>query len=120
MSTDPTQKSLAASAGENIVQREFTDIWEEVVGVSSAVWNFIEPTVKSDVSTAIQAFSPEVLAIILSLASTDQTGEAKRAAAFSQIIAQAEAMGITLLTSVVNTLIELALQNLKATGQVPA
>jgi hypothetical protein len=87
----------------------------KILGMAEAFWAAIEPALKSDVQELLAQIMPLAVAAVSSLATdSSKSGAQKRDAAYSQIASAAEAAGISAGASVINTAIELAVQQVNA------
>lgn len=102
----------------NFVQRMFLSLWVEVTGLSKAFWSDFEPVLVSDAGKALQALLPLALPIVLGLATSGKTGSEKQSEAVTALEAAAAQAGVATAADLLNTTVEFALQNLKATGQI--
>lgn len=117
--SETTNQKRKKNPMSNIISSFITKIFEELTGLSAAVWNFLEPILKSESGKLLGQILPLTETVVLSLAPGTQDGAAKRASAFSQITSAAESAGIAATTSIINTAIELSVQKL-ATAPVAA
>ena len=86
-----------------------------VLGVSKSLAAFFIPILTGAVATSLETLLPAALTIVAELALNNQLGNAeKRAAALTSLEKVAVDSGIKCGVSVLNTAIEVALQNLKA------
>jgi len=87
----------------------------KILGISSAVLNFLLPILKSAIAGSLERLLPLALQIVTELAVNNQLGNAeKRGVAVSRLADAAKAEGITASVSLVNFAIEAAVQKLKA------
>jgi len=96
----------------------FLKLWAWVTGSSVKLYQFLAPILASNTAELLTVLSPIALDIVQSLATSGKSGAEKRAAAFEQIEVAAIAQGIKASASVINTAIELSVQNLQATKQL--
>lgn len=96
------------------------NIIARILGISGAVWNYIEtyvfPVLKSAAGTALVQLAPAALQAVKDAAARGGSNQDKFNYAFDQIKAAAVVNGVAVGASVLNTLIENALQQLKASG----
>jgi hypothetical protein len=90
----------------------FKDLWNKFI---VAFNEFIEQAFSEATKIAIGMFSAFALKVVIELAATDLTSTAKRAEAFKKIKDEAIKQGKTLSDSVINLLIELAVEKYKTT-----
>ena len=91
-------------------------ILASVLGVSKSLAAFFIPILTGAVATSLETLLPAALSIVTELALNNQLGNAeKRALALGKLQNIAADSGIKCGVSVLNTAIELALQNLKTT-----
>lgn len=90
-------------------------MWAKIRLIFSKLWDFIGPTITILSQAAIQEFTPIAIDAVRAAAqyATDND-EKKRDIAVKQIKDAAKAKGKTLADSVINLLIEMALQKVKA------
>lgn len=93
------------------------DEFHKVEGGVAAFVNKFEPVVESDIDALIHQFGPVIGQLVVTLATTALGGPAKLAAATAGLVAQAEQQGITIGTTMANTLIQ---QAVSAAGSVVA
>lgn len=79
--------------------------------------NLFIPILASNVAELLGALTPIALEVVASLADSPKTGAEKRKVAVDRITQAATTQGIKAGASVINTAIELALLNLRATGE---
>jgi len=100
------------------MKNTFLRLWAWITGSSVALFNFLAPILASSAATLLEQLAPIALDVVLSLADSKASGEAKRQQAVDEIQARAWAAGIQASTSVVNATVELAVQNLKARNKI--
>lgn len=108
MSTTPNTETHSALA------TWFANLWHAITGRGIALWNALQPIIVSEAGKVLEELLPMAEQAVL--AAITSTGD-KKSAAFDSLKASATQAGIEATTSILNTSIELALQNLKATGQ---
>jgi hypothetical protein len=81
---------------------------------ASKIWTLIKPVITLLLSSVVSQALPMALEIVESLATKDLTNTEKRNEAFKQISDKLAEDGHTLTTSVINLVIECAVQALKA------
>lgn len=115
-----TTPIVAPVKAPNFIQRAFLNLWVEITGLSKAFWADFEPVLVSDAGKALQALLPLALPIVLGLATSGKTGSEKQSEAVTALEAAAAQAGVATAADLLNTTVEFALQNLKATGQISA
>jgi hypothetical protein len=86
----------------------------KLMGISSAVWNFYAPLLRSVFVSTASALLPLALDIVRSLVSLDTTGAAKREMAVKRLTDEAVALGIGATESLIRFTVESAVQRVKA------
>jgi hypothetical protein len=85
----------------------------KLAGLSSAIFNFYAPILKSVFASGAAALLPIALEIVRSLADTNKTGAQKREAAVKLLTQTATKQGIDAAESVIRFTVESAVQKLK-------
>ena len=85
----------------------------KLLGISSAVWAFYAPLLKSMIVSSASALLPIALEIVRSLAQTDKSGAQKRDDALSALKAAAIRQGIDASESLLRFTVESAVQRMK-------
>lgn len=94
----------------------FEKLWGWLKGIAPIVWNFLKP-VAQQVTSDLIGIAEQAVAVGFT---APGDGVAKMTAALAYFAAQCAAKEIPYLESQARTLIEIALQNAKATTAVPA
>lgn len=90
-------------------------MWAKIKMLFGKLWDFIGPTVTVLSQTAVQEFLPIALDAVRATAQyVTDNDEVKRKAAYEKIEQAVKDKGKSLSTSVINLLIEMAVQKLKA------
>jgi hypothetical protein len=92
-------------------------MWESIKVFFNSVFAWLKPIVMAVISFASKEILDAALDVVKQLAMTDLTNEEKREAAFDQIKEMLKAEGKEVGSSMINLLIELAVQKLKAEGK---
>jgi hypothetical protein len=98
----------------------FESVLAKLKEVFSEVATFCEPFLKqfaTDIGPVVLSAAEQA---VTALAAQEMPGAQKQSAAFSQITTNLEQQGITVAASVINSAIEAAVANLKASAQEPA
>lgn len=85
----------------------------KLLGISSAVWAFYAPLLRSLIVSSASALLPIALEIVRSLAQTDKSGAQKRDEALSALKAAALRQGVDASESLLRFTIESAVQRIK-------
>lgn len=85
----------------------------KLLGLSSAVWTFYAPLLRSIIVSSASALLPIALEIVRSLAQTDKSGAQKRDEALSALKAAAARQGVDVSESFLRFTVESAVQRLK-------
>jgi len=91
-------------------------MWERIKLMMSSVWSFLLPFLKIFLSKIGPILADAAMQAVAALATSDMSGSDKRDAAFKQIENTLKSKGIEVGASVINSAIEAAVQNLKASG----
>lgn len=89
-----------------------------LTGKGKVLFSVLLPVLETAAGTALETLAPIAEEIVLSLATSGQAGDEKRKIAFTQIQTAAIQAGVSAANSVINASIELAFQNLQATGKI--
>ena len=102
----------------SFIKTAFENLWAHLTGLSTSVWNYVEtyvlPVLKSEAGSLFIQLAPAALQAVIAAESKGGSNLDKFNYAFSQIKSAAVADGLTIGTSVLNTLVENALQQLKS------
>jgi len=88
-------------------------ILTKLLGVTSAVWNFYGPILRSMVVSSASALLPIALEIVRSLAQTDKSGAEKRDEAIAALRSAAIRQGVDATESLIRWTVESAVQRMK-------
>lgn len=100
------------------VKATFEHLFSFLTGRGAALWNVLYPVLASEAGKALETLLPIAETIVLNLATSGQPGAEKQKIAFTQLQEAAIQAGVVAGVDVINTTVELALQNLKATGKI--
>jgi len=89
-------------------------MWDALKVFFTSVWKWLKPIVMAIISFASKEVLDAVLDVVRELAATDLANEEKRTLAFEKIKEMLKVQGKELGDSMINLLIELAVQKLKA------
>ncbi|XHR27624.1 MAG: phage holin, LLH family [Chthoniobacteraceae bacterium] len=107
----------------NFIQSAFENLWEHLTGLSTSVWSYIKtyvlPVLKSGVGTLLIDLAPVALKAVTEAEAQGGSNSDKFNYALDQIKSAAATTGTSVGVSVLNTLVENAVQQLKA-GQTSA
>ena len=94
----------------------FLKLWVWVTGASVELFKFLEPILRNNGAALLDKLRPIALEVVASYMDSKLTGDEKRAAATKDIKEAAIRQGVELGTDVAQTLIQIALLNLRAGG----
>ena len=97
---------------QSTIKAEFVAVVAYITKASKALIAALLPVLQADLSTLLAAILPIAEQVVISLATSGQSGKEKQAAAFDQIKTAAIAAGIQATTQAINIAIELAVANL--------
>ncbi len=115
--TTPTAKTHPAFF--SAIAATLLHCFQFITGRGAALWNALEPVLASETGKALETLLPIAEGIVLNLATSGQSGSEKQKIAFTQLQEAGIQAGVVAATDVLNTAVELALQNLKTTGKIP-
>ena len=102
----------------NFIQSAFENLWEHLTGLSASVWGYIKtyvlPVLKSGAGTLLIDLAPAALKAVTDAEGQGGSNSEKLSYALTQIKSAAAASGVVVGTSVLNALLENAVQQLKA------
>jgi len=102
----------------NLIQSAFDNLWAHVTGLSKSAWayfeNYVLPVLKTDAGQLLIQLAPIALSVVTQVEQNGGLPNDKRDAALAQLKSAAVSAGINAATSVLNTAIENAVQQLKA------
>lgn len=102
----------------NFIQSAFENLWEHLTGLSASVWGYIKtyvlPVLKSGVGTLLIDLAPAALKAVTDAEAQGGSNSEKLSYALTQIRNAAAASGVVVGTSVLNALLENAVQQFKA------
>ena len=102
----------------NFIQSAFENLWEHLTGLSTSVWSYIKtyvlPVLKSGVGTLLIDLAPAALKAVTDAEAQGGSNTDKFNYALTQIKSAAATSGVVVGTSVLNVLLENAVQQLKA------
>lgn len=96
----------------------FHRLWVWFTGSSVSVLEFLLPIIATGTAQLLVTIGPIVANAVLAANTPGKSGDQKRAEAFDQIKAQTVAKGLEVSASIINVGIELAVDKLKAKGQL--
>lgn len=88
--------------------------WAWVTGLSKRTLNNLLPVLKTDFGKALDALLPIAIQIVTELITSGKTSTEKKDAAVTALKAQAVTAAVDASTSVLNTIVEVAYQTVKA------
>jgi len=96
----------------------FYKLWCWVTGRGVDLFKFLAPIVADEAGRMIEILAPAALEIALDLATSKSKGSKKFQIAVDELRARATVAGVNATTSILNTTVQLAVQRLKATGEI--
>lgn len=96
----------------------FIQLWKWITGASAKLFEYLEPILRDETAKLLEKLLPIALGVVAALATSNKSGSEKLSEATKQVKALAIAAGISASTSIVQTAIQLALENLKSRGEI--